>query len=256
MIATNPTRESAVTSQRFEYKYRLREAEALAVRECILPYVNHDSHANSAGIYVLRSLYYDSPDIRLYWSSALGERNRHKLRVRWYGDARPDSTFLEVKRRNDQVIRKSRAVVPVDQASSIVRGRSVEGGSAGVDAFNTLADRYFAAPTVLVRYLREAYSCIGGAPLRITFDRELAGLACTRLDEALAVPATSLYAVPDIEVILEVKFTDTFPWWLHSIVRRLHLHPRSTCKYGLCVEELQRRGFRVGAARADLSIHT
>src|SRR5688572_4804269 len=65
----------AVVAQCFEAKYRINAAQAMAVRELIRPYMDADPHGSA---YPVTSIYLDSPDLAMYWSSARGEERRHK----------------------------------------------------------------------------------------------------------------------------------------------------------------------------------
>ena len=96
--------------ERFESKYLLTEAQAQAVRRFVRPYVESDSHASRRpdNGYPIASLYLDTPDLRLQRETLEGQRNRYKLRVRAYTDDASAPVFLEIKRRNNQVIQKQR----------------------------------------------------------------------------------------------------------------------------------------------------
>ena len=87
-----------VVAQRFEAKYVIGELQAEAITHYIKPFVEPDPHAPE---YPVTSLYLDSPDLALYQSSDMGEKNRFKLRVRSYDDAPRSPLFLEVKQRID-----------------------------------------------------------------------------------------------------------------------------------------------------------
>ena len=43
-------------------------------------------------------------------------------------------------------------------------------------------------------------------------------------------------------VVLEIKFTDTYPFWVRRLVQRFQLIRLSMAKYVLCINELQREG--------------
>ena len=56
--------------------------------------------------YRICSLYIDSPQLFLYNQTVLGEKNRFKLRIRFYDDDPAHPAFLEIKRRVTDVILK------------------------------------------------------------------------------------------------------------------------------------------------------
>ena len=87
--------------QRFEFKYVVDEAKALAVRG----FVQGCLVVDEAGArkpdygYHVNSLYLDSRNFSTFWHWVNADRNRFKLRMRFY-DPQPDTpVFLEIKRR-------------------------------------------------------------------------------------------------------------------------------------------------------------
>lgn len=76
------TQREVASFQRFEAKYIISEIQAQAIKNFIRPYVISDPFAQKDAFYPIYSLYLDSPDMRLYWMSELGMKNRFKLRVR------------------------------------------------------------------------------------------------------------------------------------------------------------------------------
>lgn len=99
-IQKNDVSLERMVAQRFEAKYILTEAAAQAIISYIQPYVHPDPHGR---IYPINSCYLDSDDLKLYWSSEMGEKNRFKLRVRSYSEKPEAPLFLEIKRRVDQL---------------------------------------------------------------------------------------------------------------------------------------------------------
>jgi SPX domain protein involved in polyphosphate accumulation len=238
-------------SQRFEYKYLLSERQAELVRGFAWSHLVPDTHADPrrGNEYPVYSLYLDSRDLRLYRSSATGEMNRFKLRARWY-DGSPDSpVFLEVKaRRNDAVV-KHRGAVRKDRVERAIHGFCVvaedqceaDGCDAGAaERFVELCSQLLARPMLIVRYEREAYVAPEGRPLRLTMDRRI---ACLRTDAARpACDGPGWVELEGPQVVLEVKFNDTFPAWAGDMVRSLSLVRTSMPKYVKAVDTLSRWG--------------
>jgi len=112
-------------ASRFERKYLIREEVALGIREFVQSYLELDEH--SAGMsdfaYPVHSLYLDSDDLKTYWHTINGNKNRFKLRVRYYNE-RPDApAFFEVKRRVNNCILKQRAAVRREAVDQILAGQ-------------------------------------------------------------------------------------------------------------------------------------
>ena len=87
--------------QRFEMKYLINADRALQIREFVRTYLELDE--NGVGrpncSYAVHSLYLDSDNLATYWMTVNSDKNRFKLRLRFY-DANPNTpVFFEVKRR-------------------------------------------------------------------------------------------------------------------------------------------------------------
>lgn len=82
---------------------------------------------------------------------------------------------------------------------------------------------------MLVRYDRQAYEGDTAVRLRVTFDRNLNYKAVTKPD--LEVYGTNWHRVPLNFVILEIKFTQHFPFWLSDMVKCFNLKQGAFSKY-------------------------
>ena len=98
---------------RFELKYLIQESTAERVRDFVRCYLNMDE--NSVGkpdySYPVHSLYLDSDSLEIYWRTVNGDKNRFKLRLRFYSDHPDTPIFFEVKRRMKDIILKQRGAV-------------------------------------------------------------------------------------------------------------------------------------------------
>ena len=244
----------AVVSQRFEAKYRINAAQAMAVRELIRPYMDADPYGSA---YPVTSIYLDSPDLAMYWSSARGEERRHKLRIRTYDGGGHETCFFEVKHRHNQIIRKDRAVVRQPAARGLLAGAPThpdmllnpERDLESLYHFQDLLARYNASPRLVVRYLREAHLSKMDEPVRITFDTQITCLPSEHFDPESWFVSPYWFEPSDLPIVLEVKFTDAFPGWVENIIHRLNLRRDSFSKYVICADALQLEG--VDIARLD-----
>ena len=233
----------ALQSSRFELKYIISEGCARAIRDFALSYLEPDEHDNPAEDfeYSVRSLYLDSPSMALCRATMQGQKNRFKLRIRYY-DELPDSpAYLEVKRRLNDVILKQRCAVRKSSVARILAGHfpapadvldQTPRGHAALQHFLDLRTRIHADGQVFVAYRREAYVTANNNSLRLTFDRRLHGARYGGLG-ALSYNGDRVY--PDVGgVVLELKFTDRFPVWMRHLVRSFNLQRRSMAKYVEC----------------------
>ena len=102
--------------QRFELKYLIPEETALLVRDFVRSYLEMDElHVGQPNYsYPVHSLYLDSQELRLYWDTINGNKNRFKLRLRYYSTNPDTPVFFEIKRRMNNCILKQRGGVRQD----------------------------------------------------------------------------------------------------------------------------------------------
>jgi SPX domain protein involved in polyphosphate accumulation len=232
---------------RYELKYIIPEEQALRVREFVLNYLDPDQHTDpKKGFgYPVHSLYLDSPDLKLCKATITGEKNRYKLRIRFYDDAPDAPVFFEIKRRMNDVILKQRAGVWKKSVPHLLAGdwpkRSdlIKGDDKNYKAlynFCDLRDSIRAQPAAYTSYLREAYEPPDSNLYRVTFDRKIMGGAYTG---QLGVGDLDKWPRPQVDgVVLELKFTDRFPNWMHDCVQIFNLRRTTMPKYVECVSVL------------------
>ncbi len=236
---------------RFELKYIVTESTACGVRDFALQYLEPDPHADPARNceYDVHSLYLDGPDLRLCKSTLYGFKNRHKLRIRFYDESPETPAFLEIKRRQDDVILKQRVPVRRSGVTRVLQGFwpahedimdvSPRGQSALAE-FCRLRDNIRAQGKCFVSYRREAYVTPRDDTLRVTFDRRVHGVWYGG-DGTLAMRDRRVYP-PIRGVILEIKFTNRFPVWMREMARHFNLDRQSMAKYVACLAALEPRG--------------
>ena len=156
-----PISHSLQTS-RYELKYLIDEQCARSVRDYARCHLVPDRYAADLPNceYDVHSLYLDSPDLALCRATRHGERNRFKLRIRFYDD-RPDSpAYFEIKRRTDSVIHKRR---------SAVRRTAVERLLAGQQPRPRTSGRRPARPSSARCWISSASAIASGRRRRCTF---------------------------------------------------------------------------------------
>jgi hypothetical protein len=229
---------------RYELKYLITESQALAVRQYIAGFLEPDEFAakSATGDYPVRSVYLDSPSMTLFRQTEQGAKNRYKLRIRFYDECEESPCFLEVKRRESDVILKQRTGVTRDAAHLIANGmrpskhhlfgNGAAKGREGFATFCDLRDHIQATGQVYVAYDREAYMSPIGNNVRVTFDRNIRGARYSTFD-GVHLPDDTVAA--NLEgVVLELKFTDRFPGWVRDLVRTFNLQRQSVPKYVEC----------------------
>lgn len=239
----------AVTSQRFEMKYLIDEVKAEEIRAFLTTFMVPDDKARCGHAYTVSSLYLDSPSMRLFWSSNLGEKNRFKLRVRSYSDDPSQPVFCEIKRRMNGIILKKRAAIHREYLGEILRGVHprpemviIPSELDNLHLFSEEIRQIDARPCLHVRYQREAWMSLFGDPMRITFDSQLACLPVPETFDRVRLNGNGWKRLDHFPVILELKFSDSYPPWLHEFVLRHGLFRDSCAKYVVCIKQMAREG--------------
>ena len=223
---------------RYEIKYHVTETQAAAIAEFIRPFVQLDRYCKLQPTrdYPVVSLYLDSGDLRLCRESLTGHKNRFKLRIRSYTDEPEYPRFFEIKRRMNTTIIKNRARVMDPDVKTLLAGLSLppQSYTADMDTINQFqlyAGNIRAKPSVLVRYMRQAYEGNEHNRVRITFDRDLEYNVTKVAEVRLGGGGWQRNPFTIGGVILEIKFTDRYPAWLARLVRQFNLRARSISKY-------------------------
>lgn len=229
--------DNTLTS-RYECKYFVSEERAHQIRQELRPFLDLDPFSAKAENhrYPVFSLYFDSPGLRLYQDTVEGARNRFKLRLRYYDEKATGPVFAEVKKRNDQIVRKSRDLLPEDARHGLISSKQDLVRTEFHQYLNQLGGR----PSLRIRYRREAWECRGHTPVRVTFD--------TRLAYAMPQASDPFGSLSDWEltpldgVILELKFTERRPPWLAGLIQRFQLDKQSIPKYVMSVDAARASG--------------
>lgn len=234
-------------AQRFELKYQISEDLALAIRDFVSTHLDLDEYGASLPdwSYPVHSLYFDSDDLRLYHATINGDKNRYKLRARYYEDRRDAPVYLEIKRRMNSTISKKRAAVDRDALGEIVRGHlpgperlfyhDAKQQEALQSFFQDMVELR-AGPKTHVAYRREAWISPHDNSVRVTMDRDVLSEPhpCARLKTEMH----DSRPVFDNQVILELKFTNRFPVWFREMVRIFNLMQCGAAKYADGVTKL------------------
>jgi len=253
-------------SARFELKYIIEEARAVAVADFVSSYLRPSEHNGSGPIrgHPVISLYLDSPDFFFFRQAYNGYKNRMKLRIRFYDDEWKRPAFLEVKRRVSDVICKDRAMMTREgvrqilvagwpgqpfyaDGSHLIHGKRRQDVN---DDFWMFANAMRAYGSIFVSYYREIYEAPDDEELRVTFDRYIHG---SRYDGSgrLQVPKRGwrpflppyMAPFPKDGVVLELKFDNQAPRWMFDLVKIFNLRQIPVCKYVACMyaQDLQWR---------------
>lgn len=220
---------------RSEIKYLVPVEVLPALRARIAPFARLDPYASGQAqpCYTVRSIYFDTLNLRYYHEKVEGLKVRKKLRIRAYNQ--PSDTakvFLEIKHKVDARTRKERVAIPAHALQEVLC--TPPSASPPAHHFCYALHHYALRPLLLVVYDREPYVGTMDLSLRITFDQHLRSYLYPGLEDLYREQALTP-ALPD-HVILEVKFDGTFPFWLRGILGSWGLRQRALSKYVICLD--------------------
>src|SRR5687767_1142961 len=117
--------QDKLQAQRFELKYIIADDVALAVRDFVSSYLENDEFGATLPnlSYPVHSLYLDSSDMKLYRATINGDKNRFKLRLRFYENRADAPVFFEIKRRMNNTISKQRGGVRRGAVDGLLSGQ-------------------------------------------------------------------------------------------------------------------------------------
>jgi hypothetical protein len=234
--------DSKLQRQRFEFKYRVNATKAVSIRHYVMSFMDIDAYGALQPdlSYPVHSIYLDSPSLKTYTDTLNGNRNRYKLRIRYYENGPEAPVYLEIKRRHDKVIAKKRAIVHRGVVQELLDGRFpsysdlVEPSDEqfeALDYFCTVRTRLDAAPRAHISYRREAYENEASNAVRVTFDRHVYSEPMNGKLLEFRTDFENPVSVFGQEIILELKFTNRFPHWFNEIVQMYGLRQQSAAKY-------------------------
>ncbi len=218
---------------RHEYKYFISDSEAVILRKRIEKLMPLDKHVGPSGVYLITSLYFDD-----YYDSCLTENEngtdpREKLRIRIYNHD-TSRIRLECKRKERGKTLKRSARISKEQVEDIINGQLLKYEN-DIDPllikFGEQQRSKMLVPKVIVEYERIPYIYSLGN-VRVTFDRYLS--SSNRIENFLSGDYMKRPVMPAGKLLLEVKFDEYLPDYLHSALQLDNLVQTAFSKYYLC----------------------
>jgi hypothetical protein len=236
-------------ASRYECKYVVDVVRLDEIRAFLSPFTRPDGYAlrSSDRRYAVCSLYLDSADLLLYRQTVNSEKDRFKLRVRTYSDDPARPAFFEVKRKVTSIVHKRRIGLSRERAVALLEQRPLgplddlsSAARADLAYFTHHVARIEARPVLRVKYMREAYEGLGNEPARITIDTALRHAPTFGAD--LGHDSGSWRTTPMAGAVVEIKFTERYPFWVQEFVRAFDLRQRAVPKYVLSLNHLLAQG--------------
>lgn len=218
--------------RRTENKYLLTTVQAAELIRKLSAVLPQDPHNAGDRGYLIRSLYYDTPDNRCCTEKEDGICCRDKIRLRIYP---PEFGFakMEIKRRNGDARSKSSLSLTREQAETIQTGDYRPllelPRPEAVRLYCRMTEEMW-RPKAVIQYRRLAFE----VPLcntRITFDSDI------RMEESgpdLFSAAPRLCPVMEADVyVMEVKFSGYLPDYIQGLLTDSAGAQESCSKYGI-----------------------
>lgn len=229
---------------RYEFKYILSNGVLQTVAEELDRHLSRDVHCRDNGNYLIRSVYFDSPDMRWFHEKRNGLEKRFKYRLRSYSHGVrgfEDPLYLELKGRNGALVIKHRVKLPL-----LVFSEGLEGGTRRLRKLlsidftgNNVAERFIAqslryrlSPSVITDYTRAAWEDIANPDFRATIDGATNAYQASRV----GLPRGNPEEIIPGGGILEIKFRYRIPFWFQRLIRELELERVSCSKFQRAVE--------------------
>lgn len=232
---------------RLEYKYLVRYEHLDRFRGMITPFLDRDVYASNGEIpeYSVRSIYFDTPTLRYYKEKIEGIDVRKKLRIRGYnGGGKNPEVFLEIKRKNIQTVWKTRAPLYLkkvydllqtgDVDSYIITDNGIANAADNARRFLFHVYQHALQPLVLVTYEREAYTGRFNRDFRLTIDKNLRSAIYPEIRDLFS-EKHMIRCIPH-HFVVEVKFKNRMPSWIHSILGTFGVRRRAVSKYCIGLE--------------------
>lgn len=213
---------------RHEIKYAITPADAACIRANLKAVASLDPHAEPAGAYRIRSLYFDDLQDTALWEKLDGVNERRKFRIRYYND---DLSYimLECKMKRDSLSCKLQEKLTEIELRRILDGDTAWMVTSGRPLLTALYVEMKArglSPRCVVEYLRIPFVYDPGN-VRVTIDWNIhTGPAKQFTDShSLTVP------IRDNLILLEVKWDEYLPGIIRRAAALKSRYPGSFSKY-------------------------
>ncbi|MBU4332064.1 polyphosphate polymerase domain-containing protein [Patescibacteria group bacterium] len=225
--------------QRFEFKYPMHKPTAEKIIPALLKYMSWDPFVSGRGdkSYLVNSLYFDNSGYGCYFEKESGEKFRKKFRLRVYESEVKDDTniFVEIKRKNNALIIKDRVHLPAKDARRILVNNKLNSyvGQISDDDMMVLKEFLWTKnyncmmPRIMVAYRRKPLVAKTDRNVRVTFDYDIRAkltnwFNCNNFAWKEVLPGS---------LILEIKYNNILPFWLHEIIQKYQLERVAFSKY-------------------------
>lgn len=219
---------------RYEKKYLLNEAQYQKMRALLQERMIPDRYNRDGKKYTISNIYFDTKEDHLISRSLEKPEYKEKLRLRSYGPVKEDdSVFLEIKKKNLDLVNKRRTVLTLKEAKAyLLEGKWPENGSSNpqiLHEIDYLVHQEHVEPKVYLAYDRLAYFSPESTGMRVTID---SGIRARRTDVRLSGEDYGELLLEEGRYLMEVKVIDSIPLWFTKALSEEGIYSVSFSKYG------------------------
>ena len=216
---------------RQEKKFAIHTVDSLLLQSRLGAVMHGDVHNGAQG-YLIRSLYFDTPDDQDFHDKADGLELRRKIRLRSYSP-QADFAMLEMKQKEGPYQRKRSLRLTREDARQLCQGdyRPLQKykDPFAAECYGLMHCRCY-RPKTVVEYRRQAYVAKENR-IRITFDSRI---VATESRFALFDPKLPMYPVMDpFNLVLEVKYNGFLLSYIKDLLDQVERSELSVSKYCL-----------------------
>lgn len=216
---------------RQEKKFAINLTDGAILRQRLGSVMHRDAHNGAQG-YIIRSLYFDTPDDQDFSDKIDGLELRRKIRLRTYS---PQSSFamLEMKQKQGPYQRKRSLRIAREDALRLCQGdyEPLHGydDPFAAECYGLMHCRCY-RPKAVIEYRRQAFVARENH-IRITLDSQL---TATETSFQLFSPRLPLYPVMDpFHMVLEVKYNGFLLSYIKDLLDLVERSELSVSKYCL-----------------------
>lgn len=215
---------------RNELKHVVTRAHAMVITSRLAGLLPRDQNADPDGKYLIRSLYFDTPENKAFHEKLEGLPIKEKYRIRLYNH---DHSFIrlekKIKRYSSGV--KFTARVTKEEVQNILSGDITFLKESEQPLFRDFylklkTERY--VPRAVVDYMREAYFCPAGN-VRITIDSDIKASVDSTDMFNINLPTAPIMILGIC--IIEVKYDGFLPEYVQDIIQLNSCTSTTVSKY-------------------------
>lgn len=229
--------EDIDSNWRFETKYRINLLEYYAIKNALPVYMRPDLYTQlrPSKRYIVRSLYFDTRDYRMYTEKIDGVCDRMKFRIRTYGTdpAEEPDIRVEIKVRKGNSMEKYGRFISFQEYLGFKNDRCWDSYENPIlSEFARHIHKWDLHPKTLVQYDREGFQSRFQDRIRLTFDHRIKSAPAAELFPGNAYWRRHYMS----QIVLEIKHQNNIPSWLNKLIHSYQMKVVPNSKYSNSIE--------------------